>query len=408
MKFKRVRFKNAEGADLAARIDFPLNGPPRAYAVFAHCFTCTKNLKAIAAITSALTHKGLAVLRFDFTGLGESQGDFADTNFSSNVSDLIAATEFVSSFYKAPQLLIGHSFGGTACLKAARDLPYVKAVVTIGSPAHPRHVAHLLEHARKEIEQTGAAEVLLAGRPFLIKKQFLDDLENAHVEQVLPELRCALLVMHSPRDQVVGIENAAHIYKAARHPKSFISLDDADHMMSDPRDSNYVGTVVAEWADRYIRPADRKEIHSSSDDLAVVAGIGDSGFRTEIAARGHLLIADEPADAGGTNAGPTPYELLGAGLAACMAITVRMYADGKGYPLDGVTIRCTHKKIDAAESSGKGRQRGKIDHFSANIDLNGQLTEDQRKRLMMVADRCPVHQTLLSGVVVETGEQRES
>jgi uncharacterized OsmC-like protein/alpha/beta superfamily hydrolase len=407
MKFKRISFKNTEGADLSARIDFPLDGIPRAFAVFAHCFTCTKNSKAIATITSALTQKGLAVLRFDFTGLGESQGDFADTNFSSNVSDLIAAAEFLSSFYEAPQLLIGHSFGGTACLQAARDLPQVKAVATIGSPAHPRHVVHLLAHARKDIEQTGAAKVLLAGRPFQIKKQFLDDLENARVDQVLPELKCALLVLHSPRDEVVGIENAAQIYQAARHPKSFISLDNADHMMSDSRDSDYVGAVIAQWAARYIRPSERKDSKPPSNEHAVVASIGGSRFRTAMVARGHGIIADEPVHLGGTDAGPTPYELVGAGLAACMAITVRMYADGKAWPLEGVTIRCAHSKIDARSIPDKGSRRGKIDRFSAKIALDGSLTEDQRKRLMMVAERCPVHQTLLSEAIVETEEERE-
>lgn len=407
MTFKRVTFKNPEGADLAARIDFPASSPPRAYAVFAHCFTCTKNLKAIAAITTALTQKGLAVLRFDFTGLGESQGDFADTHFSSNVSDLVAAAGFLASFYEAPQLLIGHSFGGTACLQAARDLPQVKAVATIGSLAHPRHATHLLAHARKEIEQTGAARVLLAGRHFQIKKQFLDDLESARVDRMLPELKCALLVLHSPRDEVVGIENAAQIYQAARHPKSFISLDSADHMMSDPRDSDYVGAVIAQWADRYIRPAEPEESPPLSDEHVVVAGIDDSNFRTEMVARDHGIVADEPASLGGTNAGPTPYELLGASLAACMAITVRMYADGKAWPLDGVTLRCVHSKIDSQSLSEKGRRRGKIDRFSTKITLSGPLTEDQRKRLMMVAERCPVHQTLLSEVLMETEEERE-
>jgi alpha/beta superfamily hydrolase len=253
MKPANVTFENANGNKLSARLDFPSEEPAGAYAVFAHCFTCTKNYKAVYHISKALTGKGIAVFRFDFTGLGESEGDFSSTGFSSNVSDLVAAADFLEHSYAAPKLLIGHSFGGTACLHAAVRIPSVTAVVTIGSPANPGHVKHLLAHVQQDIHETGEAEVLLAGRPFRIKKQFLEDLEKESLEELLPKLNRALMVLHSPADRIVGIENASRIYKTAKHPKSFISLDDADHMVSDAQDSRWAGSIIAQWAAKYIR-----------------------------------------------------------------------------------------------------------------------------------------------------------
>ena len=256
MEFKRLTFENAAGDRLAGRLDFSQSDPPSAFALFAHCFTCTKNFKAIANISNALTQKGIAVMRFDFSGLGESEGDFSDTNFSSNVSDLVRAAQFLEQRYQAPKLLIGHSFGGTACLQAAMEIPSVAAVVTIGSPAEPRHVEQHFVHVREEIEKQGEAELLLAGRPLRIKKQFIDDIGAVKIEKILSRLNRALLILHSPVDEVVSIENAGHLFKAARHPKSFVSLDSADHMMSDTRDSRYAGFLIAAWAARYIdRPA---------------------------------------------------------------------------------------------------------------------------------------------------------
>lgn len=252
MKFKRLEFENRDGEALSAQLDFTGENTPMAMAIFAHCFTCTKNMRAVANISRALTNKGIAVFRFDFSGLGQSKGDFSETNFSSNVSDIVAAAEFLEYHYTAPKVLIGHSFGGAACLKAALDLPSVVAVVTIGSPLDPGHVRHLFGDALEKIDQCGEAELMLEGRPFKIKRQFVDDLEKTDMNKVLPELNRALLVMHSPADAIVDIENAALIYRAAKHPKSFISLDNADHMMQDPEDSRYAGSIIAEWAKKYI------------------------------------------------------------------------------------------------------------------------------------------------------------
>ncbi|MCK5420361.1 MAG: alpha/beta fold hydrolase, partial [Desulfobacterales bacterium] len=252
MQFKNLEFKNKEGQTLSARLDLPVDGKPLAYALFAHCFTCSKNIKAIAHISRALTREGIAVLRFDFTGLGESEGNFADTNFSSNVDDLIVAADFLKSNYKAPKILIGHSFGGAAVLQAADRISSATAVVAIAAPSDPQHVTHALGSATASIQNRGQADVTLAGRTFTLKKQFLDDLKFVNMKETLKNLNRALLVLHSPIDETVGIENAAQIFQAARHPKSFISLDKADHLLSAQEDSLYAGAVIAAWALKYV------------------------------------------------------------------------------------------------------------------------------------------------------------
>jgi putative redox protein len=255
MQFKNLEFKNKDGQTLSARLDFPVDGKPVAYALFAHCFTCSKNIKAIAHISRALTREGLAVLRFDFTGLGESEGDFADTNFSSNVDDLIVAADYLKSNYQAPEILIGHSFGGAAVLQAAGRIPSSKAVVSIAAPSDPQHVTRALGGAAVSIQNQGQADVTLAGRTFTLKKQFLDDLDFVNMADTLKNLDRALLVLHSPIDETVGIENAAQIFQAARHPKSFISLDTADHLLTNSGDSLYAGSVI--HPDRKIRICNR-------------------------------------------------------------------------------------------------------------------------------------------------------
>ncbi len=405
MKFKTLSFQNANGESLSGRLDLPLGPAPHAYAVFAHCFTCSKQTRAVAAVSRALTRKGIAVLRFDFTGLGDSEGDFSDTTFSSNVADLIAAAQFLATRHAAPTILIGHSFGGTACLKAAAALPEVKAVATIGSPFDPAHVKHLLDEAREEIENSGEALVTLAGRPFRIKRQFLEDLDTTDMGRTLRQLNRALLVLHSPVDEVVGIDNAAQIYKAARHPKSFISLDTADHMLGQPADAEYAGSVIAEWAARYIDAREKTADRPPTGEHRVVTRIGRSRYRTEITAGGHSLVADEPADVGGTDSGPTPYDLLVAGLGACTAITLRMYADRKAWPLEAVTVSLVHRKVDAAECRNCETRTGKIDRIKRVIDMTGPLETAQRQRLMEIAGRCPVHRTLQSEIDVITREK---
>jgi len=402
MQFKNLEFKNKEGQTLSARLDLPVDGKPLAYALFAHCFTCSKNIKAIAHISRALTREGIAVLRFDFTGLGESEGDFADTNFSSNVDDLIVAADFLKSNYEAPKILIGHSFGGAAVLQAAARISASKAVVTIAAPADPQHVKHTLGSATDTIQNRGQAVVRLAGRTFTLKKQFLDDLEFVNMKKTLQELNRALLVLHSPIDEMVGIENAAQIFQAARHSKSFISLDTADHLLSKPQDSLYAGSVISAWAMKYVSALKKDDPQSAAAQSQVITRIGKSGYVTDIMAAGHGMVADEPATMGGTGLGPAPYEYLMAGLGACTAMTLRMYSDRKKWPLDGVTVKLNHQKIDAADCETCETKEGKLDQIEREIELAGPLDDQQKQRLMQIAARCPVHRTLHSEIIVNS------
>ena len=402
MKFTKLEFENKDGQVLSARLDLPVAGRPVAYALFAHCFTCSKNIKAIAHITRALNREGIAVMRFDFTGLGESEGDFADTNFSSNVEDLIEAAEVLKAHYEAPKILIGHSFGGAAVLQAAKRIPSAGAVVTIAAPADPRHVTRSLGSATRIIQSRGEAEVSLAGRTFKLKKQFLDDLQLVNMKNVLKNLNRALLVLHSPIDETVGIKNAAQIFQAARHPKSFVSLDQADHLLTDQADSLYAGAVIAAWAGKYIDVADSDQPSGQETRHQVTTQIGKSPYVTDIMAAGHSLVADEPHSIGGADLGPAPFDLLMASLGACKAITLRMYADRKKWPLDAVSVQINHKKIDAADCESCVTKEGQLDQFGCEIDLSGELDDQQKKRLLQIADRCPVHRTLHSEIVVRS------
>jgi len=404
MPTQAITFPGAGGEELAGRLELPVDGEPAAYALFAHCFTCSKDLKAAVRLTRALAGERIGVLRFDFTGLGESEGDFADTNFSSNVEDLVAAARFMEAELEAPGILVGHSLGGAAVLHAAGRLPSVRAVATLGAPADPGHVLQHVEDSREEIERAGQARVTLAGRSFTIRKQFLDDLEEASMREAVEGLDRALMLFHSPVDRIVGIENAARIYEMARHPKSFVSLDRADHLLTDEEESRWVGRLLASWASKYV---DLPEPESVPEELVdrdrVVVRTGASGFRTDVVARGHPLVADEPESVGGTDEGPTPYDLLTAGLGACTSMTLRMYADRKDWPLEGVTVRLKHRKVhrqDCEADCGDGDER--LDRMRRIIDLEGALDADQRARLLEIADRCPVHRTLEGCVDVET------
>ncbi|WKN31714.1 alpha/beta fold hydrolase [Porifericola rhodea] len=399
----KVQFKNKEGLQLAARLEKPANNTPKAYAIFAHCFTCSKNLTAIANISRALTQVGYAVLRFDFAGLGESEGDFADTNFTSNVSDLEAAADYLTKEYEAPKLLIGHSLGGTAVLVASLNIKSAEAVVTIGSPAEPQHVTHLLTTDIDEIEKEGKAEVNIGGRSFMIKKQFLDDLEQVHKHHRIEEIKRPLLILHSPIDNVVSIDNAADIYKQAFHPKSFVSLDQADHLLSNKEDSMYVGNIIASWVSRYIKTQDVTPLKT---DKHLVTRTKDS-FTTEIMTEQHSLIADEPQDAGGTDLGPSPYELLAASLGACTGMTLRMYADHKKWPLQEVRVHLKHEKIHAEDCKECEEDAKKIDHIERIIEIEGDLDQKQKERLLEIANKCPVHKTLNSPTKIIT-ELREA
>ncbi len=406
MRSTKLQFQGSQGNLLSAQLDLPVDGSPMAYALFAHCFTCTKNLKAVAYISRALTRQRIGVLRFDFTGLGDSEGDFADTNFSSNVGDLVAAARFLEADYAAPRILIGHSLGGAAVLQAAAKIPACRAVATIGAPADPKHVKRLLHDHAHVIAEKGEAMVTLEGRDFKIKKQFLDDLERPRMAAIIKNLKKALLIFHSPVDQIVGIENAAGIFKAARHPKSFVSLDRADHLLTDPADAEYVGIVTAAWARKYMgRPAAEKALKPPVDPR-VTARIGRSGFRTEIMANGLSLVADEPLAVGGTNTGPTPYDYLTAGLGACTAMTLRMYADRKKWPLEEVVVHLSHAKVHAADCQACESKEGRVDRIEREVTLVGDLDEAQQQRLLEIADRCPVHRTLKSEIMIDTHLKR--
>jgi len=400
MRTKKVEFQNALGYELSARLEMPADRHPYAYAIFAHVFTGNKNLSATRHISRALTLSGIAVLRFDFTGLGESEGDFADTNFTSNVEDIIAAAKFLEDHYQAPSILVGHSLGGAAVIFAASQLFSVRAVATIGAPSQPEHVSHLLEQSIEDIQTEGKANVNIGGRKFTIKKQFLDDLKSKNMFTILRGLRKALLVMHSPQDQVVEIDNAAEIYKAAFHPKSFISLDGADHMLTNKKTAVYAGKIIANWVSRYVDIPERTTLRT---DQQVVARIDDEpGFTTEIKADIHSLIADEPEAVGGNDFGPDPYELVASSLGACTAMTLKMYAARKKWDLQEVTVHLNHAKKYTADCSDCEKKSSRIDHFDRLIELKGDLDEAQKKRLLEIADRCPVHRTLHQEVNITT------
>jgi putative redox protein len=398
MKSLNISFLNSRNEKLSARLDLPEDEQPIAYALFAHCFTCTKNIKAAVNIAAALNREKIAVLRFDFTGLGQSEGDFADTNFTTNVADLVAAAKFLEREYQAPQIIIGHSLGGAAILQAAAKINSLKAVVTIAAPHDPGHVTHLFAMMRDQIENNGAAEVNLAGRRFTIKKQFLEDLEMQQLDTHIKELKTALLVMHSPRDTTVAIDNAAKIYQAAKHPKSFVSLDDADHLLLHEKDSLYVGMMIAAWSRRYI---DIPEVKTSAEvviDNRVTTSTDNQGFFTELFANGHAMMADEPKEYGGTDRGPSPYEYLLAALGACTSMTLQMYARHKKIPLERAVVRLSHEKIHAKDCGHCDATDGKIDRMEREVELIGALDDNQRQRLLEIAERCPVHKTLHSKV----------
>jgi putative redox protein len=395
MRTQRVQFKNREGNLLTGRLVTPADRHPHNFVLFAHCFTCGKNLSALRNIGNALAREGFGVLRFDFTGLGESEGDFGETNFSGNVEDLEDAAEYLAENHIAPSLLVGHSLGGAAVLMASKRLPHVKSVAVIGSPAQPEHVTGLLRSEVPEIEKEGKARVTIGGREFTIKKQFLEDLQAHSLPSVVGSLQAALLILHSPQDSIVSIANAETIYREARHPKSFVSLDGADHLLGNNKDSTYAGRVIASWASRYLSWPEGPSLKS---DHHVVASLdGQDGFTTEMKAGNHYLTADEPQNYGGQDFGPSPYELLSASLSACTAMTLQMYARRKEWPLENVEVHTSYGKEHALDGVNCLEDpQARIDTFRREIILSGPLGTDQRKRLMEIASRCPVHRSLSS------------
>lgn len=403
MATERFQFTGEGGHQLAAALELP-DGEPAAYALFAHCFTCGKDTLAAKRISVALAARGIAVLRFDFTGLGSSEGDFANSTFSSNVADLVRAANHLRNVRKAPSILIGHSLGGAAILAAAGKIPEAKAVVTIAAPSDPAHVTGLFSQHVDAIRTQGEVEVSLAGRPFRIRREFLDDIVEHELMKDVTALHKALLVMHSPVDDTVGIDNATKIFVAARHPKSFVSLDHADHLLTRPADALYAADVITAWASRYVeaaKPAKAMDLPEAPRSV-VVQETRKSKFNQIITVGPHHLVADEPKAAGGEDAGPGPYDFLLAGLGACTSMTMRLYADRKSLPLDRVTVTLKHSKIYAKDCAECETRDGMLDQIERDIAMDGALDAEQRKKLMEIADKCPVHRTLTSEIRIVT------
>jgi putative redox protein len=406
MRTERLEFANLKGEKLAALMDLPL-GKPNAFALFAHCFTCGKDNLTAKRISERLALSGIGVLRFDFTGLGTSDGEFADTHFSSNVDDLVAAADYLRKSYGMPAILIGHSLGGAAVLAAAHRIPDAGAVVTIAAPCDPAHVTKLFKEHIDKIRSQGEVQVSLAGREFRIKREFLDDVAEQKITECLANLRKALLVFHSPTDDIVGIENASRIFAAAKHPKSFVSLAGADHLLSKKNDSVYVGGVIAAWTERYLeQPAERSD-EQIEIGTVLVRETGGGKFQQEILSGSHRFLADEPVKVGGLDSGPGPYDLLLAGLGACTSMTLRLYADHKKLPLERVSVRLMHNRIHAEDCLNCETMEGLIDRIDRSITMEGPLDAEQRKRLLEIANKCPVHRTLESEIEIRTFERQD-
>jgi putative redox protein len=382
----QIRFPGSRGAQLSARLDAAA-GEPRAYALFAHCFTCSKDSKAAAYVSRALAAQGIGTLRFDFSSL----------EFSSNLDDLVAAADWLRKNRAAPQILAGHSLGGAAVLAAAARIPEARAIATIGAPFEPAHVRHLVKGNETTFESEDIP-VTIGGRSFRIRKNFFSDLEKQDASTTIGALRKPLLVFHSPLDKVVDIENAARIFVAAKHPKSFVSLDRADHLLTRAEDAAYVAEVLAAWASRYLDPM--REILPVNGVRVTEAGEGT--FAQHVQAGRHILRADEPLASGGDDSGASPYDLLLAGLGACTSMTVRMYAEQKKWPLERVRVDLRHEKIHAADCAECETKDGRIDRIERVLTLEGTLDEAQRQRLLEIANKCPVHRTLHAEVWVAT------
>jgi len=393
----RVQFMSRTGLRLTGTLDLPPGGVWHASALFAHCFTCSRNFKAARNISRALAASGCAVLRFDFTGLGESEGDFADTTFSSNLDDLEDAARWLGEHLAAPQLLLGHSLGGAAVLAVAERLDGVRAIATLGAPASVEHVLTHLGDGVQRIEAEGSAEVVLAGRSFRIRKDFVDDARSHDLGERLRTLRRALLVLHAPGDTIVSIDNATQIFVAALHPKSFVSLDDADHLLSRSEDSHYAGQVIAAWASRFLAPE-----HGEPIEGVQVSGRTADGFLCGVEVGAHTLVADEPQASGGSDQGPDPYQFLVTALGACTVMTLNMYARHKGLAVERVICRVSHRKLHAKDCADCEAHEGRIDELSRSIVIEGELSAEQRARMLEIADRCPVHRTLEGEITVRT------
>jgi len=402
MKTTKLEITNKKGLKLQAYLELPANQKPNNFAIFAHCFSCNSNFKATKNISRSLTNHGFGVLRFDFTGLGKSEGEFADSHFSANVEDLIDVHNYLETHYKAPSLLIGHSLGGAAVIVAASKLKNIKAVATVGAPATVGHVTHLFSHEPEDISEKGAIEVNIGGRPFKINEDFVADFSKTDLPKIIKELRKPILVMHAPFDKIVGIENAHEMYHNAHHPKSFVSLDAADHLLTKSSDSIYVGNMIGAWAKRYFEPVQNNMISSEGEQLVAHLNILEDNFTTSIQTKKHSFIADEPENVGGYDFGPSPYDFLSAGLAACTVMTLKLYAERKKWDLQEVFVYITYSKKHRDDLDIDADKPTRFDHLQKKLKFIGNLDEKQKQRLKEIAAKCPVHKTLQSKIIIET------
>ncbi|WP_024576863.1 MULTISPECIES: bifunctional alpha/beta hydrolase/OsmC family protein [unclassified Afipia] len=403
MTTEKFQFPGSDGQLLAASLDLP-DGAPIAYALFAHCFTCGQNVLAAKRIAEGLAKHGIATLRFDFTGIGASEGEFANTTFSSNIEDLVLAADHLRKTRRAPSILIGHSLGGAAILAATSLIPEAKCVATVAAPSDPSHVTHWFKDQIPEIREKGELEVSLAGRPFRIKREFLDDIAEHRLTETVAKLHKPLLIFHSPTDDTVGINNATHLFVAAKHPKSFVSLTGADHLLSQKQDAIYVADMISAWAIRYLdaEPAAKTAVANPAAGIVVVSETGASKLQNIIAAGKHRVLADEPLDVGGMDSGPGPYDFLLGALGACTSMTMRLYAERKSIPLTRTTVTLKHSRIHAQDCEECETREGMISKIDRTIAMEGDLDAEQRKKLMEIADKCPVHRTLTSEIKIVT------
>ncbi len=399
---QRVSFMGFQGHRLDARLEFPAE-KPSAYGLFAHCFTCSKHYIAASRISHYLAEHGIAILRFDFTGLGNSEGDFANTNFSSNIEDLKRAVAFLRDHYQAPNILIGHSLGGSAVLAVAGQIPEIRLVATIAAPSDPEYIKEHLAPAIPHVEREGQVEVMLAGRRFQIQKQLLDDISSHNLRKAIRNLNAALLIFHSPGDTTVSIDNAHRIYKFADHPKSFLSLDQADHLLTRRSDAGYIAHVISAWVSHKLPKAEPVDaVQPIPTDKVIVTETGEGRFVQRVEMGPHTITADEPNSVGGEDRGASPYDLLLASLGTCTTMTLRMYAEHKKLPLEQVKATLTHEKIDVRDCEDCETESGRVDFIERTIELVGELTEAQRRRMLEIAERCPVHRSLLGEVKIVT------
>jgi len=398
----KLNIQNKKGHKLQAFLELPADQKPQYYAIFAHCFTCSSALGAVKNISRSLTSHGFGVVRFDFTGLGRSEGEFAESYFSANVDDLMAVNDYLKAHYQAPSLLVGHSLGGAAVIVAASKLENIKAVATVGAPATVSHVTHLFSHGIEEVKEKGEVEVNIGGRPFKINEEFVEDFGKIDLPEITKNLRKPLLIMHAPFDQIVGIDNAHKLYHGAHHPKSFVSLDDADHLLSNSKDSLYVGNVIGTWVKRYFEQQDNAMLETKGEQLVAHLNLVEDNFTTSIQTKKHNFIADEPASIGGDDFGPSPYDYLSAGLAACTVMTLKMFAQRKKWDLQEVFVYISYSKKHSDELELDMEKSGYLDHMSKKLKFVGNLDEKQKARLKEIASKCPVHKTLQSEVIIET------